>query len=1192
MKRTWIGLLVTSAMLIPGFTQAGVPIAEKGEARAVIVHSGHTNVASQIPAAPLGVSKGAIKPAVEELRDYLRQITGAELPLVATIEEAGDRPAIVFEVVDKVPGASDRETGVQAYRLKTDGNRLIVTAAEALGLHNAVYGLLEDHFGCRFYTCKRRFGGSGTVFYEGPGFEVVPERPTLTLADIDELQEPSFASRGLIFAMGSYPWILKNRAIGRGDHVSGARASGHTMYHILNPEDRKRGDTILAKGLFAEHPEIYPLTKDGERQPDSYNMGICGTAETLPRILAERIQHAPTGDGFAAVGQGDGFVACWCPDCRKLVQEQQSEAAPTILALNRALEIIGKTDPNLKIITFCYFDTLDAPKTLKPHSNLWINLVSSDVSKNAAGDQMGPILNNPANEKYASALREWPKIAPGRVTVWHWDTYSMGAEWPSMFYVAENLRYMNACQIYGVNPQTCGGAWNEMLDWLYMKLAWNVNADADALIRQYLADNFSAAAAPHLWAYMKRGQAAYEDTCYVPSAVRWTGWARLTNEKIFHAAVRETMVAAMDRAEAAVRKHGTPAQLANLLRERNQATDRMVQQAAAYAPWGRVKSAAGAPWYVPGACPHMPGVIDRRKRQQADLPAIARFARDQGGPLVELVGGGLTAAVCPDLSGQIVSLTDRAGRTLLHTAGAEGGYRDLLGASHAQIWLPLDAPDARANLERTLAEWVNLWSDFRNRRSFARRLTGRPGNHLLTETLLTPAAFSASNCLHRAVTLTDAGLKIERTYNGVLPGTNGFGARWRLALPAPEKSRMSVRGGGISQFMDLRYAEPGGIRFVKAGQRPPGYEGLDAMDEAWDSIIAVSDVAVTELPVTAAEGDVVIELDRGDGVAVAIATPASGWRAVQIKPAVGERYLDVTLLGTAATTGTGTVQALALVPQTLAAHPVAPGVAVAKADDRAQPRLRVTGTNTAMNEIDGAELVWIPAGRFLRGSQDGKGGGDERPQKQVELDGYWMYKHPVTFGQFLKYREAAGKPFTPPWGQAMHAEPAGDPNAYAAQANWYQCREYALWAGGDLPTEAQWEKAARGTDGREYPWGNDWDPEKCVSMETTLHRFNEGFRPVGTAPQGASPHGVEDMAGNVWEWVRDWYDYEYYRIAPESNPAGPEAGDLKVMRGGSAMYDHRFCRAAARMAQPPEVSDWTPTGFRCVVNAPGPEAGK
>ena len=368
---------------------------------------------------------------------------------------------------------------------------------------------------------------------------------------------------------------------------------------------------------------------------------------------------------------------------------------------------------------------------------------------------MGPIRDNPANAKYARALREWPKLAPGRVTVWHWDTYSMGAEWPSVFYVADNLRYMHESGVYGVNPQTCGGAWNQMLDWLYMKLAWNVNADADTLIKQYLADNYSPAAAPHLREYLKLGQAAYEDTLYVPSAVRWTGWARLTNQKIFHAAVRAKMVAAMDRAQAAAEKHGTPAQLANLLAARDRSADRMVFQAARYAPWGVVENVRdGKGWYVPGAEAHVPAVIDRRKQKQADRAAIARYARGQGGPVVGLAGPKLTATVCPDLAGQISRATDRAtGRDLLDARGAEAGYCDLFGDSYPQLWLPLigNEKDGPAKLDRTHQEWVTLWSDFRNPRSVMRKLVCKPGDRLRTETILAPKEFSADTYVQRTV---------------------------------------------------------------------------------------------------------------------------------------------------------------------------------------------------------------------------------------------------------------------------------------------------------------------------------------------------------------------------------------------------------------------------------------------------------
>ena len=187
-------------------------------------------------------------------------------------------------------------------------------------------------------------------------------------------------------------------------------------------------------------------------------------------------------------------------------------------------------------------------------------------------------------------------------------------------------------------------------------------------------------------------------------------------------------------------------------------------------------------------------------------------------------------------------------------------------------------------------------------------------------------------------------------------------------------------------------------------------------------------------------------------------------------------------------------------------------------------------------------MTWVPAGAFQMGSS--RGPDDGRPERTVHLDGYWMYRHEVTVAQYRGFCAATGRaiPRAPSWGwQDDH------PMVYVS---WQNAVDYAVWAGVKLPTEAQWEKAARGTDARQYPWGDKWDNAKC--NESTAGP--KTTRPVGSYPAGISPYGCLDMTGNVSEWCADRYRADYYRGAPASNPAGPPDGYARVLRGGS-WYD-------------------------------------
>lgn len=223
---------------------------------------------------------------------------------------------------------------------------------------------------------------------------------------------------------------------------------------------------------------------------------------------------------------------------------------------------------------------------------------------------------------------------------------------------------------------------------------------------------------------------------------------------------------------------------------------------------------------------------------------------------------------------------------------------------------------------------------------------------------------------------------------------------------------------------------------------------------------------------------------------------------------------------------------------------------------------------------DGAEMVLIPAGWFIMGSPEGEGNDDEHPQRNVYLDAYYIDRYEVTNEQFEKFINATGYQAQGDWWRYYTEEKEKHPVVYVT---WNDADAYARWAGKRLPTEAEWEKAARGTSGRKWPWGSVWDASRCSSEEAGPATTT----PVGSYPDGASPYGVMDIAGNVWEWCADWYGKNYYQSAVDRNPTGPSSGSRHVLRGGSWFFISSYMRCATRSYFPLNLMDCD-TGFRCV----------
>lgn len=230
---------------------------------------------------------------------------------------------------------------------------------------------------------------------------------------------------------------------------------------------------------------------------------------------------------------------------------------------------------------------------------------------------------------------------------------------------------------------------------------------------------------------------------------------------------------------------------------------------------------------------------------------------------------------------------------------------------------------------------------------------------------------------------------------------------------------------------------------------------------------------------------------------------------------------------------------------------------------------------------DGMEIIFVVQGEFIMGSENGNE--DEYPVHTVYLDDFWIDKTEVTNSMYYLCMEFGpcnaplSDGFTAPKDHYKNPQTAEFPVVYVT---WYDAQTYCEWAGRRLPTEAEWEKAARGTDARIYPWGNQNPTPELLNFDQN----NFSLMPVGNFSLGASPYGVMDMAGNAWEWVSDWYDAYYYDFSPSTNPTGPFEGEGRVIRGGAYFQAAYEIRATFRNFVEPDYNRSGDMGFRCAVS--------
>lgn len=763
---------------------------------------------------------------------YLKEISGAEIPILPE-NPVEDSPAIILDISDSIPGTSNTPQGSQGYRIHTEGSRLYLTGRSQLGLTYAVYGLLEDHFGVRFYS-----GPSDVSFVvSGEGFEVVPKHKSLKLQDLDDTQEPAFAFRGFIWNTQGKQHEVKNRGRGFPDAMS-----AHNFYHYIPPDK-----------YFNEHPEWFP-EKEGKRTKDHLHQGLfmpfCYTNESLAAELADQVMEtmATWKDSSIPlpVGQGDGFIGCDCASCRAVAQQEESEAGPMILMLNRVLEKTTVRFPDHKIITFAYFDTLRPTKTIRPHDNLWINITSSAINQGEAGDQLGRIRGNPRNADYAEAIRGWPKIAPGRVVVWDWATHFFQPlmEWPNLLDVADNLRFYAENGIDVVKLQIClgNGNWGHLRRWLWLKMMWDPEQDEAQLTQQYLTDNYGQRAGAILWEYLKYVHRVVNESGYRASVCRGPAFTFNHGGLLFDQENLARMDEMITAAEQAASRESEPGFANRMARVRPMTIDVFAFPSEKEVKLAAVKDPRdGLMWLVPDGQPDMPARIERVASAFDGVSGGGGwcwfyrylFQKSYGGPLVRLENEHLVCELVPNRDSQITSLIHRpTGEELVVISG----YDDAVDGNVAQEWTVSEAEQKHVKLNAHLQ--FHSWEQY--------------------ETIH----------LERTLRLEDNTPRLTiqnvfRTLEGPkrIPPALRFLSCWTLRIPQPQDTSIRITRGGLTDQL------------------------------------SIDDLATKNFDLEQSDRKFLFQLDRGDGLVIELSAPGKGFDKLMLELDEEKKVMKLRLSG-------------------------------------------------------------------------------------------------------------------------------------------------------------------------------------------------------------------------------------------------------------------------------------------------------
>lgn len=438
-----------------------------------------------VPAMNIVVSAKAspsTRHAAEELQHFLKQMTGAELPLLTDDSPAGPSEILVGEstrVQDMKILIDYKMLGGEGYIIRTRGPHILIAGGEPRGTLYGVYGFLEEHLGCRWFT---------------PEVNVIPEARVLAVLPIDEVRVPVLEYREpFVEECFDGDWAARNRMNGNTQRLEEKHGGKVTYYGFVHTFD----SLLPPEKYFDEHPEYYSLVK-GERLKERTQ--LCCTNETVMNLVAEEVRRRmaehPEATVFS-VSQNDWYNFCECDACTRLAEAEGSQMAPVLQLVNHVARAVAADFPGKVVDTLAYQYTRKPPATMRPEPNVIIRLCSIECDFSHPFEER----TTPENRAFCDDLEAWAAIA-NRLWIWNYNTsYSNYlVPFPNLYVRGPNIRYMIKNNVRGIFEQdtynTPHGFLSTLKGYLGAKLLWNPNYDTDLAINEFLQGVYGEAATP------------------------------------------------------------------------------------------------------------------------------------------------------------------------------------------------------------------------------------------------------------------------------------------------------------------------------------------------------------------------------------------------------------------------------------------------------------------------------------------------------------------------------------------------------------------------------------------------------------------------------------------------------------------------------------------------------------------------